>query len=542
MLPEGRGFAMISALALGKALARRHLPEMIAISFCVIFGAISLVVPPFMFLDEAFGFMAWRGTLLGHMNSVLAPDPANIARDLPTFLAAYSPGQYLIPGLISLLGVPLGVAITVTVTLSSFAYLLGWLAVLRKFSTRALRHEVMFVCLLATVRYATLPYGNYDGGEVLLQAAFPWIVLAAFKLSSMGFVRGALLLFATLLVAFLAKLSGLIVVIEAVLAVSLLYLSSGPKIGTGLIGGWLGIAIGSALIYFGYISQGWTAVSDVGWSLPVNKIVAAIDFPWLAGLSWTDFMNWILLRPGQELLARPDLRAWIVLPVAAFVMILIGNWKPETASERQFKSFTLLFYAIATIVFIFLFARGSALGMEERHFRPIGMLILMCCFLTVTSNASRPWCIAFCALCIAMSIYGLSSFLSRANRETSNGSLDRPTWIHQEILDEDAISYARSTYVLEGRGALYVLADPEAAISMPVEARTLAFSLDFTQEHLLETWSYRGHVPRHVYVILQRRLAETRKGHDVLAAFKDYCATCWEKKDFQTTAVFISRN
>ena len=52
-----------------------------AFAICGVLGGISLLVPPFIEDDSASGFQAWRGTLLGSPNYVIAPDPANIAQD-----------------------------------------------------------------------------------------------------------------------------------------------------------------------------------------------------------------------------------------------------------------------------------------------------------------------------------------------------------------------------------------------------------------------------------------------------------------------------
>jgi hypothetical protein len=39
-----------------------------ALAICVILTGISLCVPPFIDNDSGFGFLAWRGTLLGAAN------------------------------------------------------------------------------------------------------------------------------------------------------------------------------------------------------------------------------------------------------------------------------------------------------------------------------------------------------------------------------------------------------------------------------------------------------------------------------------------
>ena len=77
---------------------------------------------------------------------------------------------------------------------------------------------------------------------------------------------------------------------------------------------------------------------------------------------------------------------------------------------------------------------------------------------------------------------------------------------------------------------------------MPAGARILAVSLDFFPENLLAAWKYRGRVPGHVYLMMQTRLVDTKKGHDLVGAFKDYCPTCWQRMGFKKTTILISRD
>ena len=98
---------------------------------CAALGITALFVPPAMGYDPAVGFLAWNGTLLGHLNSIVSPNPSNVATDAIVFLSTWSPGQYLFPGVISLSGLPLGVAITVTNSIALFISLVGWIFVVR---------------------------------------------------------------------------------------------------------------------------------------------------------------------------------------------------------------------------------------------------------------------------------------------------------------------------------------------------------------------------------------------------------------------------
>ena len=55
----------------------------------------------------------------GAFNSITAPDPANIANDVVTFLTLWSPGQYLVPGSFIWLGTNYGLALSLTALIAT---------------------------------------------------------------------------------------------------------------------------------------------------------------------------------------------------------------------------------------------------------------------------------------------------------------------------------------------------------------------------------------------------------------------------------------
>jgi hypothetical protein len=225
-----------------------------ALAICGVLGGISLLVPPFIDYDSADGFLAWRGTLLGAANSVITPNPANIAQDKAEFLAYWSPGQYLIPGAISLMGVPLGIAMTLTVGLSMLACLIGWAMVVRAFTPRT-SVTLLVTVLITSFRYSTHAFGTYHGGEILLQAATPWLLLTAYRVPEMNAIPAALLAAGAVCFAFLAKVSGLIVVAAALGAGGLVSLAFGRRITHGMIGGALGALAALAIVYIAFLSR-----------------------------------------------------------------------------------------------------------------------------------------------------------------------------------------------------------------------------------------------------------------------------------------------
>ena len=217
------------------AVTLRHpqtiVPALIAaLTICGVLGGISLFVPPFIENDTGYGFLAWRGTLLGAANSFITADPTNIAEDKVEFFTMFKPGLYMIPGAISLImGVPLGIAMTLTVTLSLLACLVGWAMVVRAFAPRT-SLALLVMVLIGSFRYSTSEFGIYHGGEILLQATTPWLVFDGLSRSANGSDLAALLSAGAVFLAFLAKLTGIIVVAAALVAGGLVCFAYGRGI------------------------------------------------------------------------------------------------------------------------------------------------------------------------------------------------------------------------------------------------------------------------------------------------------------------------
>jgi hypothetical protein len=380
-----------------------------ALAICGVLGGISLRVPPFIDNDTGYGFLAWRGTLLGAPNFVITPDPANIAQDTAEFLTAFSPGLYLIPGAISLMGVPLGIAMTLTVALSMFACLVGWIMVVHTFAPRT-SLALLVVVLIGSFRHSTSEFGIYHGGEILLQGATPWLIMTAYWVPEMDGVSAASVAGDTVFFAFLAKLSGLIVAGAALVAGSFVRLTFGRRITDGMIGGALGGVAALSVVYIIFLARGWTAVSDTSWSLPLRNIVFACLVPWVAGVSWSYLAS--MLLPVRDVMDMPPIPYFAVIaPAAVLVIGLVLYWRPQTTNEKKLRLFSLWFYAVVAAVFSLLFIHGAAISLEERHFRPAGTLLFVCALIGALRLDSPRWMKGlFFVLCAAMAFYGLASF------------------------------------------------------------------------------------------------------------------------------------
>jgi hypothetical protein len=383
------------------------------------------------------------------------------------------------------MSMPLGVAITLTVALSLLASLIGWVIVVRAFAPRT-SLALLVTLLIGSCRYSTLPFGIYDGGEILLQAATPWLVLTAYRVPETDAVRAALLAAGAVFLAFLAKLTGLIVVAAALVAGGMVGLTFGRRITHGMIGGALGALAAFAILYVAFLSRGWTAVAVTNWSLPFSSIAFASLVPWVAGMSWTELMAWIFLNPGRPIFDNPTALIEFVLPPAVLVAGLVLFWRPQTINEKKFRLFSLWFYSVMAAAFILLYIHGADISLEERHFRSVGILLLVCALMSVLGAGIPKWTGGlFLVLCALMALYGLASFSSRALTTAMGQSVDRTSWTNQTIVDAAAIDFARVEYAREGRDALFVLPSPEIAVTLPTDARIIAVHLDFTPESVI---------------------------------------------------------
>jgi hypothetical protein len=520
---------------------------MTALAICGLLTAISLLVPPFIDNDSGSGFLAWRGTLLGAVNSIIAPDRADIARDAAGFLTVWSPGQYLVPGAISLLGVPLGIAMTLTVALSLLACLIGWVMVVREFAPRT-SLALPVVLLIGLFHYSTHAFATYHGGEILLQAATPWLLLAAYRVPEMAAVPAALLAAGAIFLAVFAKLTGLIVMAAALVAAGLVCFAFTRGITRGMIGGAFGAVAAIVLLYVSFFSRGPTAASETSWSLPFSNITYSFLAPWVAGISWSDPMNWIL----RGVFYVPAVHVLCLVPPALLVSSLVLFWRPQTTKEKKVRLFSLWFSALISGVFILLFVHGAVISPEERHFRSAGTLLFVCALISVSAAGTPRWMRGlFLVLCALMVLFGLASFSHHEMTAAKGQWLDRTSWTNQsltnqKIFDATAVDFLRKAFAEEGRDALFVLPSSQLALTLPLDARVLAMDFNWATESEIHDLRYAGRVPGHVFVLLPNTILDARsgrldmsKGPELLSAFKDYAPNSWERKTFANTSVFF---
>lgn len=503
----------------------RH-AQAVALFIVAAMTAISLTAPPFIAYDPAFGLMRWYGLLQGApFDTAIAPDPTDISRDIVQAASWWSPGQYLVPGLLTLSGLKLGTAIVVVAGLCHLAALLGWIAVTRMFDLGPRVAQVATV-LIATFRYSSSAYGIYGGGEILLQAVTPWIVLAACRVPHMTLSMALVTGFAVTSVGFFAKLNGLIVVASAFAAAGALVLFRAWRITPGMIGGATGALIAAVLVYvFWFAAKPVTHLAGGGEGFGLVRLMFALSAPWTAAVSWQDFIVWLTQTPGRVILhGDTSLVLFALAPLAALLAATLALDRKAPENERALRRFALLMLGGFTLLVLVMYLRDAPIPLEERHFRPVGMMLFLC-LLAMALRAGVHSGVRYPVLALfgAMSLYGIASFGARLT-SAQQQTVDPYSWTLQPNADAASLAAIQRAFAEDGRSSLFYLGAPEFVAVLPHDARLLVEAPALMTAEAISAIQYKGRV----YVLVSNSLP-AQKSDALLRSLVDYDTAKWSK-------------
>ncbi len=498
----------------------------------------SIIVRPGMYSDSGWGFRVLEAMRRGApFNYGMGPDRADIARDVQGFSTTWTPGQYVLPGLLETLGLDLGQAIIVTVALCSAIGLAGWHRLYITFGF-APRTAAITVTMIACTRFFTQPFGLYNGGEVLLFAAAPWFAYGVWRIGDLH-LRHVPAIVVGISVLCFAKLSGAI--FGGAILAGAVPVASGSWLSRTTLRRGVTVALSVTLFglgfYYFWLSRGWTAASgssEIDPSQLPSQLAFVINAIALSSLSVGDLASYLLLHPSRPVASSLDALNLLLAPIA---MAAIGfAWlrlPPEFNRYRLFVGIAVLAYGA---VLVLLFVRGSAVSLEERHFRPVSLLLLVGIVHVYSQLQSDLLRIGVTTLAVVLVLYGLTSFL---NRLVSNAQkpLD---WrgLRHGIADQAALDALRRVDVVlpDGSMPLVLVTSPE--ISLPLRnSRSMSNHADFEEAEILGARVYRGRVGR-LYVLIQTRLVENGKADIILRSFRDYQRDLWKSEKVGSFTLF----
>jgi len=514
----------------------------IALLLPVLYTLASLVVLPAIYSDCSSGFEVWDSMLRGSpFNYGIFADPADISRDRIEFLAFWTPGQYVFPGLVERLGFTLGQAIVLVDGAFTLAGLAGWLLLYRAFGF-GLPTAAIATAILACSRHVALPFGYYNGGEVLMFGGAPWFLLLVWRLRDFPWFAVPLMLAAGIVLVFL-KLTGVIIFGSAagaaVLARDGIWPVTFGTVRKALVAG-LTLVLFVIVFYVLWFSKGVTAASEFSqphWDrLLPNAAFSAVAI-WGASLSLRDLAAFLLINPGHEVLGSLQVLGYVMLPLALATFVFVA--RSLAGSHREYLRFAFwMGLSYSAILLVSWVSGGSISEYDDRHLKIASLVVLPGIVEAFTGARSRLVPGGFWAAVTAMSLYGVASFAQHARQNLQFPVGDRGFRQHnstQAVLDfVHAID--RSA---DARGTLVYLPAKELALEMR-RARFIAVQADFSSPEELAAPRFRGHVPL-LQVLVPAKFLANGKAELILRSFVDYPREGWARTDLGDFVYFTAR-
>ncbi len=486
-----------------------------------VYGVAAFVVVPEMYSDSAYGFMVWDSMLRGAaFNHLIRPDIDDIARNVAEFFAVWSPGQYVFAGLVEKLGLGLGAAMNVVTTVFTILGLVGWYRLYRSWKFPALSAAIA-IAITAGSRHVALPFGIYNGGEVLLFGTLPWFLLLLGRWSALQPSQAVAILLAIVVVAFM-KLSGILFAYAALGALVVRDLRPPSRIEwrRPLTAAAIAIVFAVAL-YFLWMSRGWTAVDGKGaaaWGNLVPSFLEGWAATVMAMVSLGDLAARVSQRPGQPILQSLDM-VYLAASVPALAL-LVWSARRLQGSYRDYVRFACATAVLFIAGLALIYGKGGELKMEDRFFRPLGMLLLIGVVHAVATARARIW-LPLAAMAAATMLYGVSSYFVRLQHNLQMPLGGRG--FHHGNLTQDGLALLqRELRAPVATDTTAWLSTPEIALEIP-DARVI---MSAEPERLLGIRSYKGRVGR-LLVFVDDAMIKDGRAEKVLKSFLDYDRSKW---------------
>jgi hypothetical protein len=461
---------------------------------CTVYAAGALTIYPSLFPDPAYGLLVEQGRAAGApWNHYLEPAPEDISQDRAYFNAAWSPGQQLLPSLLTRAGFSLGSALRSVSVIASLAGLAGWFLLYR---AMGVDHMVALVgtLLLASARSYSFPFLAYIGGDMLAFSAFPFLAFLVLRLRTSAWIVVAAP--CAVLAGFFFKHSLAIYIAGWAAAVVAMSITEARRpAGTRwAIAGSTGVLVAGAawLIQWGYASRGWSAtVYQPTWSTDPATYAIPWAMPILAGTGIDHLLSRVFDNPQ---FVRLDYRHsfWVIVPaVAAMLMVLFAASRDR--GLRVISQTTALFVAGVVSVFALLMGSGSANELyASRHYVIAGAVLLPLLVHLLMRRWSAGIRVAGLCLLAVPAIYGVLSFgvnwQRHYDRRASHSS-------SAEIVHLNAsprvVGYLQKLNATLGRATLVVVPEPSLAVEF-TNTRVLAMSATSAQASDFDRYIWHG--------------------------------------------------
>ena len=504
----------------------------------VIFAHSWLFNPPQLWPDTGFGLLAWRNFVAGGAwNTISEPSSANLSLNVEHVVTWWSPGQYVPLGVLTSLGLPLGTAMLVLALISAWSLTAGLVRLARAMDSP--EATLPWVAVAAAGSWHTLfAFDTFAGGEIALIAVFPWLVLLAWRLRDQP-IRQILLLPPLLLAGSFAKHS------FGVYALGLLLFLwfEAVRINPRSFRTWTVAALAPARVGVLYAVGHHLLVPDgpnpASFDQIHHTVTESLGFafngPVLAATGAGRLINYFFMRAGLFLETGWQ-RYAVVFALLAPVSITLHV--SLALASRPLLRLAGIMALLAGAALAFLYWRGAFISLDDRHFRPAGVLLLAAvASLTITPRLSTRLLVR--ALLTLIVIFGVGSALQRRH---FTGPMVYPTEQRTAIKRFPPAAQAelkRIDLALAGGDAIIYL--PLAELSPLVRrARLIVTDIFYSDGIQRKEGPRRGRVSSLV-LVLPAGFGHDQRGQTLRDSFLDYPATAWSCRtiagwDFWQTA------
>jgi hypothetical protein len=491
-----------------------------------LYAAIAVVVAPAMYPDSAWGFVVSESMARGGpFNHIVEPAREDLARDASAFSALWSPGQYLLPYALQRLGLPLGLALVIVTTVFTVLGLVGWQAVYRSWNFPPLTVAIA-IGLIAGSRALALPFGIYNGGELLLFGTVPWFLLLLGRWRSLTIAQSVGIVIAMGIVAFM-KLSGAVIAYAALAAVVVhdLLPPSVSRLRRPIMATLIAVVF-AAGFYLVWLSRGTTAATGSSgstallWADLVPRFLQGWAATFFGMLSLGDLARRLLQHPAQPLLGSLDTLHLIAgIPALALMAWMCRRLWAGHADYVRFALATAVFFILAMAL---IYSTGGDIRMEERFYRPLALVLLVgVVHAAATSGAALRLPLA--AIAAAAVVYGVGSYFVRVQQNLQY-PMSAQGFRHQYLSNaamallkkEIAGPFDRKDTVV------WVINMPEAALEL-AHARVIPSGASPAE---IAARSYNGRVGK-LFILVPAGMVADGSAAALLKRFRDYDPARW---------------
>ena len=444
------------------------------------------------------------------------------------------------PGAFVWFGASYGQAISLTALIASVIGVFGWVQIARRYGVSCF---VLFFFTLGLVafRYITVPFREYNGGEVILFAVLPWSLLALQWAASKRAVICLVITIFSAALLFFAKLSGLVAFAANVAAISLLDMVKLRRITSSLLAMWVGSAIALLFFFIFWLARGQTPVSEFDYGFTWPKIWFPVSAAVFSGFSLHDLLSWLFLHPSKPILSNITVTSYVLGPVG----LLLLAWLWFRLRNTRYRSVAIRLLAIIasyTAILVAMYIRGGPnLILEERYFRYAGILTLLLLLIAMDHDC-RPLPRGIAALIVGVfAVYGLASYAINTRREVMRtGFYDASTGISMQIVSPVVLKYLRSEMAVHNwQHAIVVVPWPEAAVGLPHFRVILDFVfLDFVSlDYITHHQKFSGRAEK-LFVIVREKNRDNGKADALLKLFVDYDFGKWAQTQIDGTVLY----